>query len=312
MGQPMIGRRSLLMSAAGLALCPRRAFAGDSLSVRAASSLDSLGEGALWSDRRNSLFWVDMLGLRLSELRADGTVAHWAMPEMPCWIIERRRARDGFVLGLHRSIATLTLDPFRITPVMRIEPELPRNRLNDAKADRWGRIWAGTTREGGGGDGSLYRIGADFRSERIDTGYQVTNGPTFSPDGHILYHADSPRGLVHAFDLDRHGVLSNKREFVRFPPALGLPDGMATDRRGGVWIAHFGGGRVSRFTPDGRLDRSIAIPATRVADCCFGGPGHATLYVTTCSRDFEHEPGAGRLYRIDTGERGLPAYRFAG
>jgi D-xylonolactonase len=152
------------------------------------------------------------------------------------------------------------------------EPDRPFNRLNDAKVDNAGRIWAGTKNDRDEHDsGALYRLDTNLNWTRLDDGYGVPNGPTFSPDGSILYHADRARRVVYAFDLSADGRLTSKREFIRFENEWGYPDGMTTDREGGIWIAHWDGGRVSRFRPDGTLERSIHLPASNITSCAFAG-----------------------------------------
>ena len=143
-------------------------------------------------------------------------------------------------------------------------------------------------------------------------GYGVANGPTFSPDGSILYHTDSARRVVYAFDLSADGQLTGKREFIRFENEWGYPDGMTTDREGGIWIAHWDGGRVSRFRPDGTLERSIHLPASNITSCAFAGVHLDRLFVTSASLYREGEAEAGALFEVHADVCGLPAPAFAG
>jgi sugar lactone lactonase YvrE len=147
---------------------------------------------------------------------------------------------------------------------------------------------------------------------RHDQGYGVTNGPTFSPDGATVYHTDSLDRTVFAFDLTDDGALTNKRLFLRFEDSWGYPDGMCTDADGGIWIAHWGGSRVSRFSPDGRLDRSIALPASQVTSCAFAGPQMDRMFVTSAAVRVESEPLAGALFEVESGTRGFAPMLFAG
>lgn len=105
---------------------------------------DGLGEEPLWSARENALYWVDILGRRLNRYALyDESVSEWEMPEPIGWVIERAKA-PGFIAGFSSGFAALTLDPLAIAPISDPEPERPGNRMNDAKADAAGRIWAGT------------------------------------------------------------------------------------------------------------------------------------------------------------------------
>lgn len=273
-----------------------------------------LGEGPVWDARDNSVYFVDIKGQALHRLSLDTDARKsWPMPEPLCWAIPRTRA-PGFIAGFKRGVATLSLDPFTITPLHTPEPDLATNRLNDAKADRFGRVWFGSMDdEEKIVSGALYRLDPDLSCRRMDKGYAVANGPTFSPDGARLYHTDTGAGVIFVFDLTADGALSNKRVFVRFEdPAWGAPDGMTVDADGGVWVAHWGGGRVSCFTPEGALDRSVALPASQITSCVFAGPELKRMFVTSASIGRENELLAGALFEIDPGVRGAPAFTFGG
>ena len=280
--------------------------------VPRAGERDRLGEGLFWSAREGALYWTDILAPALNRLSlGDGRVTRWPMPDMIGWVIERRDA-PGFIAGFRSGFAELLLDPVRITPIADPEPDLPGNRLNDAKADRHGRIWAGTMPIGADRpSGALYRIDPDRAVARIDIGYTVANGPAISPDGRWLYHTDTVPGLVYRFALDEAGV-RDRELFIRFEPGWGRPDGMTVDAEGGLWIAHWGGSRVSRFTPGGAIDRQVALPASQITNVCFAGERLDRMFVTSAADGAEHEPQAGALFEIDPGVRGLPPNLFGG
>jgi xylono-1,5-lactonase len=272
-----------------------------------------LGEGPLWSERHNALYWVDILSAKLYRLSlGSGDVADWSLPEMTGWVVERRD-KPGFIAGLKSGFHELTLNPFECRAVVDPEPEQPGNRMNDAKVDHLGRIWAGTMdahiRKA---TGSLYRLDPDFTVSRQDTGYLVTNGPAFDPAGEIVYHNDTGRGIVYRFRMSPSGELENKEEFIRVPEEAGRPDGMTVDAEGHLWIAHWGGGRVTRYTPEGKPERAIELPASQITSVTFGGSDLDRLFVTSAAKDKHHEPRAGMLFEVDPGTRGLPPNYFAG
>lgn len=281
--------------------------------VIARARRDQLGEGLLWSDRDQAVYWTDIIDQRLNRLRlADGQVESWAIPEMIGWVIERRE-HPGFIAGLKSGIAQLTLDPLTITPLVAPEPDQPGNRMNDAFADAWGRIWAGTMPVGCDvPTGSLYRFDPDHSLTRIDSGYTVTNGPVVSADGAWLYHTDSPLGRVYRFALDAQGNLGAREDFIAFAEDWGKPDGMTVDSAGGLWIAHWGGACISRFTSDGTRERSIALPASQITNICFAGPALDRMFVTSAADGLD-EPHGGALFEVDPqGFRGLPTGQFGG
>lgn len=274
-----------------------------------------LGEGPLWSPRQDAVYFVDIRGSRiLRHGLSDDSQAGWELDDAACWLVESADG-DGFIAGLRsRRVVRLRLEPGQATvaeEIARIEPDMPGNRLNDGKADRDGRLWVGSMDDAEEAPaGSFYRIDGDGSVTRVDQGYTVANGPALSPDGRTIYHTDSAARTVYAFDIGADGSLSGKRVHIRFTEADGYPDGMTCDAEGGLWIAHWDGARVSRFRPDGTLDRAIALPVSRVTSCVFAGPDLDRMFITTAAHGRDEEPLAGALFECDPGVRGLPACGF--
>jgi D-xylonolactonase len=272
-----------------------------------------LGEGPRWVARENALYWVDIKGRALHRLAlSDESHTSWAMPETLGWVIERHE-RPGFIAGFRSGFVRLSLDPLHIERICAPERHMPDNRMNDAAVDRAGRIWAGTMDDTEkAATGSLYRLDSSGDCTRHDKGYVVSNGPTFSPNHDFMYHTDSTRREIYRFPLGADGNLGPRETFVVFPEDWGAPDGMATDVHGGIWVAHWGGSRLSRFLPDGQLDRSIAMPVSQVTSCCFAGPMLDRMFVTTASIGCEDEALAGCLFEVGAGVQGAPTYAYDG
>jgi sugar lactone lactonase YvrE len=273
---------------------------------------DELGEGTCWSARENAIYWVDILGPALNRLSlADGSIARWAMPEPLGWVVER--AGGGFIGGFKSGFAEIDLDPLTIRPIGDPEPELPGNRMNDGKADDAGNIWCGTMDMAEEADsGSFYRFGADRRWTRMDEGYRVPNGPAFSHDGQWLYHSDTARQTVYRFARREDGSIADRAPFIRFTEDDGYPDGMTVDAQGGLWIAHWGGGRISRFTPDGKLDRAIALPAKQITNITFAGDKLDRMFVSSAAVGLPASPYDGAFFEVQSGAIGLPTGLYAG
>jgi len=272
-----------------------------------------LGEGPLWVARENAVYWVDIKGQALHRLALnDHTHVSWSMPERLGWVVERRN-HPGFIAGFKSGFARLFLDPLRIEPICAPDKDVPDSRMNDAAVDRAGRIWAGTMddRERAA-TGGLYCLDAAGRCSKHDGGDVVSNGPTFSPAHDVLYHTDTLQRVIFRFPLAADGSLGKREVFVAFSQDWGSPDGMATDIEGGIWVAHWGGARLSRFLPDGRLDRAIAMPVSQVTSCCFAGPGLERMFVTSASIGRDDERLAGGLFEVAPGVRGAPTYAYDG
>ncbi|TAJ73034.1 MAG: SMP-30/gluconolactonase/LRE family protein [Sphingobium sp.] len=272
---------------------------------------DMLGEGTIWSARDDAVYWVDILAPALNRLSLkDGAVERWAVPEPLGWVAER--AGGGFIGGFKSGFAEISLDPLTITPIGDPEPDLPGNRMNDGKADAQGQIWCGTMDRAEESDsGSLYRLTPDLVWQQMDTGYRVPNGPAFSHCGKWLYHSDTARRIMYRFARTADGI-ANRQPFISFTDADGYPDGMTVDADGHIWVAHWGGGRISRFTPDGKLDRAIALPARQVTNICFAGPDLDRMFVSSAAIGLDATPCDGGLFEVDCGVRGLQTHLFAG
>jgi sugar lactone lactonase YvrE len=277
-----------------------------------------LGEGPLWSVKEQALYWVDILNRRLHRYSPWEEQRTWQFDQEISALAERESA-DGLVITLRHGFALFNPATEELTPLAEPEAHLPENRFNDGKCDKHGRFWAGSvefncTLEAG----SLYRLSPDRECRKMDSGYIVTNGPTWSADDKTMYHNDSARGRVYAFDFDSaSGEISNKRLFLQFSEEDGSPDGMATDAEGGLWIAHWGTSKVTRHDADGKVLKTIELPCSQITSCAFGGPNFTTLYITSArnglsEQQLEREPLAGGLFAVDIDIPGTPANRFRG
>jgi xylono-1,5-lactonase len=277
-----------------------------------------LGESTTWVDEEHALYFVDGLqGKLLRYSESDGVREVYRYPGVIGFVV--RRSSGGFMVSTDGKLCTL--DPTRgvVKEVVCPEPHLRNSHFNDGKVDPRGRLWAGTLdRDCAIPVGSLYRIEKDLSWTAVDSGYLCPNGPAFSPDGRILYHSDSMRRTIYQFDFDLDaGAVFNRRIFVMFSDDDGLPDGMTVDRDGRLWVAHFGGARVTAFAPDGRVDVTIPVPAPNVTSCTFGGSNGTTLFISTArtwmnEAQLREAPLAGSLFAIEGLANGIPAFSFKG
>jgi len=275
-----------------------------------------IGEGPLWSRRDQCVYWVDILGNTLHAWHLDESSRAWHFPEHVTWVIEREAG--GFIAGLMSGFAEVELDPLRIRHIGSPYPHEPLNRLNDAKADDRGRIWAGSMHKPvEKTSGAFYRLDTDLSFREVDGPYRIANGPAFSADHRTVYHTDSGHGQVFAFDIDDAGELTNKRLFKTFTDGMGSPDGMTVDAQGGLWISHWGIGRVTRFrTSDAREDFHIDLPAKQTTSLCFAGDQLDRVFVTSAAEGLPDDPEGGTFFEIPKallrGHTGLEPMKFKG
>jgi sugar lactone lactonase YvrE len=278
-----------------------------------------LGEGPVWDGDNGWLYWVDIKAPALLRYRpAGGEVRRWALPEPVGSAVLRR---DGtLLLALQGGFAFFDPATDDLQRLFDPEPERPLNRLNDGKCDALGRFWVGSMHDPEQDpSGHLYCLDAALNLQQFPMGFVVTNGPCWSRDGRTFYFTDSAARRIYAFDFDMAaGRLGERRLFVEVPAREGHPDGQCVDDEDHVWTAHWDGSRITRYRPDGTVERVAPMPCPRVTSCCFGGENLDTLYVTTARAGLDAvalaaAPLSGGLFAVTgLGVKGRPTARFAG
>jgi D-xylonolactonase len=281
----------------------------------------TLGEGLCWSPREQALFSVDILEHRLyRDGLAAGAHREWAFDETISAVAERRDAA-GLAVTLQRGLALFDPETGALERRDEPEPDRPGNRFNDGKCDARGRFWGGTMDFAvKAPTGALYRFDAAGHATRaIDLGWIVTNGPTWTLDGAMMFVNDTvPQRIVaYAFDIET-GAVGASREWLRFAPGDGHPDGVTTDAAGRLWIAHWGGACVTCHDPaTARELARIALPTDHITNVAFGGPDMKTLFISSARFELSEarlagQPLAGALFAVDTDAIGQSANLFAG
>jgi sugar lactone lactonase YvrE len=269
------------------------------------------GEGPFAENGR--VTYVDIEERRVIRLDLEtGTETVWPVGQRVGCVLPRR---DGLLLcaGDH---GFFNLDPVSgaCEPLADPEAEIPDNRFNDGKCAPDGRAFAGSiSLARKPGSAALYRFDPDGRVERVLDGLTNSNGMAWSAGGDTVYHIDTPRKNVRAFDY-RDGCFLKGRVVIDTSSFDGVPDGMTIDSDGRLWVAFCHGGAVVAFDPgSGKALRRIELPCRETTSACFGGPGLETLFVTTGLSRERDEPLAGRLFAVSgLGARGRPVDVFGG
>jgi len=279
-----------------------------------------LGEGPLWDERARLLYWVDIMRNALHIYNpASGENKTYDVGQMVSTVV---LGETGEVwLAVHHGLGRFDLVSGRLDIIVDPEADKPANRFNDGKCDPAGRFWAGTMELSATvpNKGSLYRLDPDMSVHTMLTGVSISNGIVWTADHKTMYYSDTTPGTVTAFDYDNvTGNISHSRVAIQVPQEMGLPDGMAIDSEGMLWIAHFGGGAVRRWNPDtSEVMETIEVPATDPTACAFGGENLDELYITTArtgltEEQLHREPHSGGLFRVKPGSVGTLTYRFKG
>ncbi len=273
----------------------------------------TLGESPAWDVKTQTLYWIDVLERKVYAGRKPILqLDHYVGCLAP-------RRKGGLVIAQRSGIWALEPDMKKLHKLAAPRREFTHNRFNDGKCDPRGRFLAGTMdHHEKEATGCLYSVSAQGTIRRLLKGLRISNGMAWSPDGRTMYFTDTPTREIMAFDYDLEtGAISNYRVIIHFEKSFGWPDGMTTDTDGNLWIAMWGGGRVSQWRPDGTLLAQFGVPALNVSSCVFGGPALNELFITSAlvgmdQAAFKKFPLAGGIFRMETNVTGLPTYEFAG
>jgi L-arabinonolactonase len=295
------------------------------MAVLAVDSRCTLGEGIVWWAARKTLLWTDIQSSRLwLHTPADAVTRSWALPDrLGSMAI---CASGALLLGLAKGLCFADVDASigddllvtgAATPV---DPAIATTRVNDGRTDRAGNFVFGTMNEDEREKplGSFYQYSSAFGLRRLDLGgVHIANSICFSLDGRTMYFCDSNsrRIMCCAYDAASAEV-ADVREFVAFGPHQGKPDGSVIDSDDCLWNAEWGAARVRRYTTDGRIERSIAVPARNPTCVVFGGVEMDDLFITSARQEMTpeelaHTPDAGSVYlSAHLGVHGVPDALF--
>jgi sugar lactone lactonase YvrE len=279
-----------------------------------------VGESPVWSAGENLLYWVDITrGVIHRYHPSSGLDEKFKVPQPVSAIALRQKG--GLVLALRDGFAFFDPTSGELEMIGDPEENLPDNRFNDAKCDPQGRFWGGTmsNKRWNEPSGSLYRLDPDLKILKMRGGVVCSNGMGWSPDGKTMYHTESFRYAIYAFDFDpSSGDISNRRVFAKVDQKSGVfPDGLTVDRDGFVWSVHNAVAKVVRYNTRGVIVAEIEVPVPRPCGCAFGGEHFDRLYITTARETLTDEtlreiPLCGSIFVVEPGVKGFPEPLFKG
>ena len=281
-----------------------------------------MGEGAVWDDRAEVLWWVDIpAGLVHCYSPNTGTNKTIEYGE-PVGCLAVREA-GGLVLAAKSGFWFFDTETGARTSIADPEAHMPENRFNDGATDAQGRFWAGTMKDGGSPEalGAFYRLDPDLSITKWRDGIYTTNGLAFSPDGSRMYFSDSNPKVRTIWTAEYDGETGEPgapEVFFDTRGVAGRPDGGTVDAEGCYWQAGIEGWVLYRLSPEGEVLMEVEMPIEKPSKPMFGGAALDVLYVTSlgvglAERSEGRQPEAGSLFAVTgLGVKGVPQVRFAG
>lgn len=278
-----------------------------------------LGEGPCWDAENQQLYWVDIEAGHIHRRdAASGDVQTIDFGQKVGAVALRQSG--GLIVAAQHGIYLFDVETKEQVQIANPEADMPNNRFNDGKCDAAGRFWAGTmSMIGEQGKGALYCVEPDFTVRKAIENVSLSNGLVWSLDNTVFYYIDSPTFQITAYDFRLiTGELGPASVAVRIPEELGTPDGMTIDAEGMLWVAHWGGSRVTRWNPqNGSLIGEISMPVTKPTCCTFGGEAFDQLFITSArlgssEAELTEQPLNGAVFQIELDVKGMRANKFGG
>ena len=269
-----------------------------------------LGQRPIWDWRHDKLLWVDIYENKIIETDQENSgERHFTVPDGVTNIL--LQDNKNYIMSSYDSIFSIHPSLSKKQLLTKIKFESPNNRINDADVDLNGQIWISTMDiQQKSQTGKVICHDTNFKPIYSDNSYIISNGPVFDYERNVGYVTDSIKRIIYIFsinDLSRNGI--NKKVFLSMNKIDGNPDGMTVDKKGNLWVAMWGSGKVCCFDKQGSLKLILQLPVSKVTSCTFGGKNLNELFITTASVglndiEAERQPHAGKLFKFVTQEQG--------
>ncbi len=281
-----------------------------------------LGEGVVWNNQTQSIWWTDIQARRLFALTWPGlALTMYETPERLCSFGFIDGDDDRIVAAFETGFALFSPHTGVVDWLDKPTQLTRGRRLNDGRVGPDGRFWAGSMIEKPDAgqstdDTGFYCLDAGGEARLKRPGLEISNGLCWSPDGTRVYFSDSPAGEIYTAAYDsQNGRFGQSEPFATVRD--GAPDGAITDTDGHVWSAIWGGNRLTRFSPEGDISLEFELPVPQPTCPVFGGEELDLIFVTTATDGLSDEmleayPASGRLLILAAPESvtGLPGYRY--
>ena len=271
---------------------------------------NTLGEGVIWDERVQCLYWTDIEAKRLYRWGFSRGVDCFDCPERLCSFGLSQHV-EQFICAFESGFAFFNPASGEITWLSKVESDLSHTRLNDGRVDRQGRFWAGSYAEHKGqGLGGLYRLEENGQSTKMIADVRIANSLCWSPDGRTLYFSDTATQIIQRGDFDPGtGSIKNLQPWIKTADNA-FPDGSCVDREGYLWNAQWGSSTVKRYSPDGKEVLRLDVPCKQPSCVSFGGPTLQHLFVTSACKNLQpalaQQAENGSLFIYQTPFYGIP------
>lgn len=282
------------------------------------SCRNDLGESPLWHTDENVLYWVDAIKPALHRLDPEtAEYQTWLMPGLIGSIAMRKQG--GLVAAIGKGFAFIDTQTGQIIQIVDVLKEDEPVHLNDGKCGPLGRFWAGTvSHRSGEALGKLFCLDEEGLVSVQADNILLSNGLAWSPCRQYFYFTDTLKHGIYRYRFNRYdGTITNRELFIELDQQDGNLDGLTIDQAGYLWSAIWNGYKIIRYTPNGKIDREIALPIQRPTSCIFGGKDMKTLFITSASRDVNEkkplaDPQAGGLFALHVDVAGMPEPQYLG
>lgn len=274
-----------------------------------------LGESPMWHTGRQSCFWVDIEGCTIYEYKwKEKKLQQWQLPNRVSLIV--RGKNNEVLLGMQGGIQKFDLDSGNLSLITDLDKTWHNQRFNDGACDSMDRLWIGTMQlDQQSGTGSVYCISKNNKIETKINQVTISNGLTWSADNARMYYTDSLTREIWSYVFDKKtGEISFEKVVISIPVEMGLPDGIAMDEEGFLWVALWGGYGVGRWDiVTGKMIDFIKVPAPHVISCAFVGENSDQLMITTARHGMGENallqyPESGHVFIVKPGVKGITVF----